>query len=109
MVIVWSDLAKALLKAALEYVEEQFGAMVARQTLEKIDRKVRQLERNPEMGISDFQLSSEGIAVRHLIVHPNVVYYFKDENEIVIIAVMHSKQSPKTVRRIITKFLEQNH
>lgn len=38
---------------------------------------------------------------------PNVIYYLIDENRIVIAAMLHSKQSPETVRKTISEFLKQ--
>ena len=77
MVIVWSDLAEELLKSVLVYMTKQFGELIAMQTLEKVNAKIKQLERYPEIGIPDFKLSSqyndEAILVRHLNLRPNII------------------------------------
>ncbi len=36
-----------------------------------------------------------------------IPYYLIDENRIVIAAMLHSKQSPETVRKTISEFLKQ--
>ena len=56
---------------------------------------------------SDFSTLFNNITVRHLKLSPNVIYYLIDENRIVIAAMLHSKQSPETVRKTISEFLKQ--
>lgn len=108
MEIVWSKLAKELLKSVLDYVIEQFGESIAQKTLEKIDSKVRQLALHPQIGIRDWSLTSTNqLQVRHLNISPNVVYYLIDDKTVVIIAIVHAKQSPENVRTVINKFLAQ--
>ena len=67
------------------------------------------LRRLPYIGIidSDFSTLFNNITVRHLKLSPNVIYYLIDENRIVIAAMLHSKQSPETVRKTISEFLKQ--
>ena len=109
MEIVWSSLAVEQLADVLEYVEESFGTSVARKTYQRITEKVAQLMNYPQIGVFDAGLSSliEGVEVRHLILAPNVLYYLIDNNEIVIMAVVHSKQSPEFIRKRVLSFLEQ--
>ena len=67
------------------------------------------LQLNNTVGIidSDFSTLFNNITVRHLKLSPNVIYYLIDENRIVIAAMLHSKQSPETVRKTISEFLKQ--
>ena len=76
----------------LIYVENNFGMLTAQKTRQKIQDKVTLFN---------------NITVRHLKLSPNVIYYLIDENRIVIAAMLHSKQSPETVRKTISEFLKQ--
>lgn len=109
MEIVWSPLAIKHLTDVLEYVEKHFGISISQKTYQRITEKITQLTIYPQIGVFDADLSSfiEGIEVRHLILPPNILYYLIDDNEIVIMAVVHSKQSPEFIRKTIFRFLEQ--
>ena len=104
MEIVWSKLAYEHFLEILIYVENNFGMLTAQKTRQKIQDKVNLLAKHPYIGIID---SDFNITVRHLKLSPNVIYYLIDENRIVIAAMLHSKQSPETVRKTISEFLKQ--
>lgn len=112
MEVKLSDLALRQLDAILDYVEECFGSRTAIKTLEKINYKVNRLMLFPESGSPDFCYStlaeSESILIRHLKIDLNVVYYNVDGDVINVMAIAHSKQSPKTVSSMIKRFLEHN-
>ncbi len=107
MEIRWLPFASAQLKAVLEYVVDHFGEMTARKSLRRVLDGVDVLEKYPAKGIYDKQFSRNGIAVRHLNVGPNMVYYIVDRDEVVVIAVMHCKQSLTTINRAIKFALNQ--
>lgn len=109
MEIVWSQLAYEQLLGILTYVEDNFGALVAQKTHQKIQNKVNLLMKYPQIGIidSDFSILFNGLDVRHLKLSPNVIYYLIDKDRIVIAAILHSKQSPETIRNMISDFLKQ--
>lgn len=108
MEIVWSSLAVEHLIYVLNYVEEQFGVLTAQKTHQKIISKVNQLIKFPQIGIPDFNFFSAvgELEVRYLILSPNIVYYLIDGNEVVVVAVLHSRQSLETIHKIITNFLK---
>ena len=109
MEIVWSKLAYEHFLEILIYVENNFGMLTAQKTRQKIQDKVNLLAKHPYIGIidSDFSTLFNNITVRHLKLSPNVIYYLIDENRIVIAAMLHSKQSPETVRKTFSEFLKQ--
>lgn len=109
MEIVWSKLAYEHFLEILIYIENNFGMLTAQKTRQKIQDKVNLLAKHPYIGIidSDFSTLFSNITVRHLKLSPNVIYYLIDENRIVIAAMLHSKQSPETVRKTISEFLKQ--
>lgn len=61
-----------------------------------------------QMGIlnNDFSLLATGLEVRHILLSLNVIYYIIDGNEFVVTAILHSRQSPDTIREVITLFFE---
>lgn len=107
MEIRWLPFASEQLKVVLEYVIDHFGEMTARKSLRRVLDGVDVLRMYPAKGIYDKQFSKNGIAVRHLNVGPNMVYYLVDRNEVVVIAIVHCKQSPTTIHRAIKFALNQ--
>ena len=102
MEIVWSPLAVDSLTAVIEYVTDNFGPAVAQKTAERILSKINKLADYPEIGVPDFELSRyRGVTVRHLVMPPNLVYYMIDKDVVVIVVVVHSKQSPQTIRKLV--------
>ena len=77
----------------MQYVVDNFGEITAKKSLRRILDKVNELRKNPDIGIWDKKFSSDGIKVRHLNIGPNMVFYLIDRYEVVVIAVMHCKQS----------------
>lgn len=106
--IHWSSLAKRQLRDVGQYVAENFGKHTAIKSLDRISKKVDGLYRFPESGSYDKKYSSEFYTVRHLILHPNLVYYIQEENRITIMAVVHERQSPKTISDMILRFVEHH-
>ena len=47
--------------------------------------------------------------LRHLTLAPNILYYFVnvEKDKLVILAVVHSRQSPRTINSILKRSLEQ--
>lgn len=106
--IHWSTLAKQQLKEVGQYVAENFGERTAIKCLDRISKKVDGLYIFPESGSYDKKYSTEHYTVRHLILHPNLVYYIQQENRLTIMAVVHERQSPKTISEMIHRFVEHH-
>ena len=77
MKITWSTLAKQQLKDIGQYVADNFGERTANKSLERIVKKVNGLYVFPESGSFDKKYSTDSYTVRHLTIHPNVVYYIR--------------------------------
>ncbi len=109
MEIVWSSLAVEHFLRVLEYVETSFGSSVAQKTQLKIQDKIARLEHHPRIGTPDGEYSFliDNLEVRHIILQPNIIYYLIDGDKIVIVSILHSRQSPETIQEIITDFLKQ--
>jgi toxin ParE1/3/4 len=109
MEVIWSALAIEHFVNILDYVEEQFGDAIARETYQKILSKVDRLVHSPQIGVlnNDLSLVLKGVEVRHLIHPPNVIYYIIDGDSVVITAILHSRQSPDMMREVIVRFLKQ--
>lgn len=107
MGIEWSLFASKQLDKVLDYVEDQFGSNTSKKVLIEIDNRTKRLTRFPEASTIDYDLSDDDFTVRHILVLPNVIYYVIKDESIIIAAVMHSKQSPQTIRKAVKKALEQ--
>lgn len=107
MEIEWSLLASRQMDEILDFVEAEYGSMTAKKVLEKFDANVCSLQRNPNRGILDSDLSDSQFIVRHLQLFPSVLYYVVKGDFIIITAVMHYKQSPKTVYKTVMWSLER--
>ena len=38
--------------------------------------------------------------------YPNVIYYMLENDHLIVMAIFHNRQSPKTMRSILKRFLE---
>lgn len=101
MEVRWLTFARKQLGVVIQYVNDQFGSNTAKHSLQSIMKSVNGLMKFPDSGVWDKKFSTENATIRHLNVGPNVVYYLVDLDEVVIIAVMHCRQSPNTVNRTI--------
>lgn len=101
MELRWLTFASEQLQADMEYVVENFGEMTARKSFRRILDAVGELRKYPDKGIWDKKFSTSEYRVRHLNIGPNKVFYLIDDKEIVVIAVMHYRQSSYVVNRAI--------
>lgn len=101
MEVKWLPFAQGQLKVVLQYVIDNFGEKTARKTLREILSHIDGLKVFPDSGVWDKRFSTATIKVRHLNIGPNVVYYLVDLDEVLVVAVMHYKQSPATINRTI--------
>ena len=107
MEIEWSLVAAKQLEAVLDFVESEYGTMTSMKTLRKIEKRIDGLKPFPESGIYDSDLSDDEFVVRHLQIFPNIAYYVLVDEKIIVVALVHSKQSVKTIARLVKMALEQ--
>lgn len=101
MVVRWLSFASEQLQVDMQYVVDNFGERTAKKSLRKILDKVNNLKKYPEIGVLDRKFSTKEIKVRHLNIGPNMVFYLIDANEVVVISIMHCKQSSYVISRAI--------
>ncbi len=106
MEVIWSQTALRHLTDIAEYVADNFGQRVAIRSIEKIQKKANALAKFPESGVLDRKYSTKEYSVHHFTIAPNVVYYMLYPDAVVIGVIVHTKQSPKTVDKILKNFLE---
>ena len=106
MEVIWSNVATKHLDSILKYVEQEFGNKTAGNTLLKISEKVQRLSKFPTSGIRDEHYSTDQYTVRHVTIAPNIICYLCYPDAIVIAAIVHSKQSPRTINSILKRFLD---
>ena len=106
MEVIWSNIATKHLESILEYVEYEFGENTAVKTLSIISDKVKRLSSYPTSGIKDANYSTSLYTVRHVTIVPNIIYYLCYPDAIVIAAIVHTKQSPRTINSILRRFLD---
>ena len=109
MEVEWTDMALSQLGDAVEYVADNYGMRTAQNVYDKIDKKVQDLLKQPESGRYDGVNLSMEYPLRHLTIVPNILYYFvnTEDDKLVILAVVHSRQSPRTINSILKRSLEQ--
>ena len=52
-------------------------------------------------------VSGQDMVIRHLLLAPNRVYYLIDDEQIVIMGIVHVKRSPQAVTSMLKRFLEE--
>ena len=92
----------------LEKVDSLFGKAVATKVKYKISSHINLLASFPCMGMRDFYFSDDKYDVRYLINTPNVIYYAISRNEILIISILDTRQSPEMIRHTIAEILKQS-
>ncbi len=105
MEVEWLPFASKQLKEIIAYITENFGENTAKKSLRKIFDRLNHVGRYPESGIWDEKFSTANITIRHLNIGPNIIFYLVDNDHLVVIAVMHSKQSPVTINQTISNLL----
>ena len=102
-------MALSQLGDVVEYVADNYGMRTAQNVYDKIDKKVQDLLKQPESGRYDGVNLSMEYPLRHLTIVPNILYYFvnTEDDKLVILAVVHSRQSPRTINSILKRSLEQ--
>ena len=106
MDVIWSRAALHHLKEIAEYVADNFGTSTALKSVVKIQNKVNTLGNFPQSGVLDRKYSTSEYTVHHFAIAPNVVYYMLYSDAVVIGVIVHAKQSPKTVDKILNGFLQ---
>ena len=102
MEIVWLASAIEDFVSLLEKVDSLFGKAVATKV------KYNLLASFPCMGMRDFYFSDDKYDVRYLINTPNVIYYAISRNEILIISILDTRQSPEMIHHTIAEILKQS-
>ena len=109
--MIWSKIAIEQLDIIAEYVETNYGVNTAKKLVRNITGKVSRLLLYPSIGIPDYKFTTganKEIVIRHIQIFPNVLYYVVESDKIIIICIMHEKQSPETVSNMIMEFLRKH-
>ena len=108
MEIVVSTEAQQHILQISEYLQEIYGEIVANKAYEEIMERIQLLAMFPQMGVlqEDIKVGND-FEMRSVVSKPNVVYYAlsQSKQKIVIIAILDSRQSPETIRKIISTIL----
>ena len=93
-------------KPILQYVEQDFVDKKTKKTLSKISDKVERIAKLPTSGIRADNYSTDLYTARYVTIAPNIIYYLCYSDAIVIAAIVHTKQSPRTINAILRRFLD---
>jgi plasmid stabilization system protein ParE len=108
MEVVWSRLAKETLVDILNYVESNYGRIVATKVYDRINRHVETLMLFPRIGMRVPLYANNEIEVRYLINTPNIIHYLITGNTIIVISVLDTRRSPMAINKIVSDFIESN-
>ena len=91
---VWTPLGLKSLDKTTNFIEEQWNKEVADTFLNRLDERIIQLERNPQIGPT-----YEQTKYRRLTIHPLVTLYYELKNDhIRLVLVWANKQDPEDLR-----------
>jgi toxin YoeB len=89
--IIWSKRATIKLYSILEfYILRNKSKTYSSKLYTKIDKEIKLLQNNPELGIKTTEET-----IRGLIVESYIIYYQVTENEIIIHSIWDSRQNPE--------------
>ena len=80
----YSQIVRRKLKALKLYLSEQYGEDLAKSAVKKITDRARELQDNPELGISlavKYEIDTD---FRSLYVNHNHLFYYKEGNTIIV-------------------------
>ncbi len=107
MGIVWLPSAVEDFVFLLEKVEALFGSNVAANVKHKISSHINLLASFPYIGMRDLNFSDEHRDIRYLVNTPNIIYYAISQNEVLIISILDTRQSPENIRQRISGQLKR--
>lgn len=107
MEIIWLPSATEDLISLLNRVDDLFGSSVSIKVNQKIMSHVYLLSSFPYMGMRDSRFSS--IEIRYLVNTPNVIYYTRSDDKIIIISILNSRQSPENIYRVLVDALKASN
>ena len=90
--IIWSKRATIKLYSILEfYILRNKSKTYSTKLYTKINKEIRLLHKNPDLGIK-----TTDETIRGLIVESYIIYYQVTENEIIIHSIWDSRQNPES-------------
>jgi plasmid stabilization system protein ParE len=100
MQIIWSDLAKVLLKEIYSYYKEVAGVKVAKSIKNKIIKKPLLLTKQPEIGQIEDNPMVVNRRFRYLIEGNYKIVYkvYTEDKEILIAAVFDTRRNPSKLK-----------
>lgn len=100
MEILWTAVAKAQLKEAVQYYKEVAGSKVANSIKTKIFEKVKRLKKNPEIGPYEQNPLITPLTYRYLVSgNYKIIYSVKKVEKIILIAaVFDARQHPDVLK-----------
>ncbi|WP_025069252.1 type II toxin-antitoxin system RelE/ParE family toxin [Bacteroides gallinarum] len=107
MEIIWSPVATDDFLTILRSVKDLFGNAISTKVAERIQLHVGLLSSFPRIGVRDITFSTANREVRYLVNTPNLIYYVIEQDTIYIVSICDSRQSPETIRRIISEQLSR--
>lgn len=91
----WSAEAISGLKEIINYLERKFSEKEVKKFVQKFDKQMNLIERNPEI----FPISSKSKIVRRAIVaNLTSIFYLIEGDEIKIISVYDNRKDPKKLK-----------
>ncbi len=88
----YSQIVRRRLKALKLYLSEQYGEDLAKSAVKKITDRARELQDNPELGISlavKYEIDTD---FRSLYVNHNHLFYYKEGNTIIVAEMFGEKE-----------------
>ena len=94
MKIIWTPLGLKSLDKTTNFIEEQWNEDVAENFLDRLDDRIEQLKKNPQIGPT-----YEQTEFRQLLIHPLVTLYYQfNADYISVTLVWANKQDPDDLR-----------
>ena len=82
------------LNKTTEFIDEQWGAEITDNFLDRLDERIEQLKKKPQIGTNYKQTR-----FRQLLIHPLVtLYYLIEEDYISLVLVWANKQDPEDLK-----------
>lgn len=95
--IEWLESALKDLDKEIEYVNNEFGYLVAQKVYQKIMDHIGLLASFPQMGMKYEDMTFKGYEVRKLPIQQLTVFYSQQDNKVTVLAVWNNYQDSDNI------------
>ena len=88
----YSQIVRKKLKDLKEYLAEEYGEEFAKESVERITKRARDLQTHPLLGVGLAEKYGLDTDYRYLFVNHNYLFYYKEGNKIIVAEMFNERE-----------------